>query len=327
MAPELIDGMIRRGIDRQDDEECNMIIRAYGDASFAPQGGRSHSGSIVMLSGGPVSWRSGRQQLTAESTCEAELIAQAENSHLGLAVLDLLQELGEKPRLEVFSDNRAVILMVAGGSSWRTRHFKIKAMALRDRLDRMTFVMAHLPGAIMPADGLTKALSVQAFVQALKHMQLSYASIGGAAEKFSAKTMNYDIIAEAMQKTVVSMTSRAIESVVEQLHSKHMPKLECPKPVECEPCVQIQVHQGYSALAVAAVTVGAGVVASGLTAFMAEKKTKMRDSNLQTVVTYRTDRFKFLGPRAADDMCSIKNETTVVEDMNWCCRRRRRRRE
>ena len=183
----------------------------------------------------------------------------------------------------------------------------------------------------MPADGLTKAMSVQSFTQALKHMQLSLSSVGAASPKtsevFASKTMQLpEAFAEAFQKAMISLASKVIEGAVNQGPMQQQQQQK--EPVDaCPPCVQVQVQQYFPFATAAAVAVGSGVLASGLTSFLSQKKTQVRDSSLQTVVTYRTDRFKFLGHRAADDMCAVKNDTTTVEDMNWCCRRRRRRRE
>jgi hypothetical protein len=49
----------------------------YSDASFqrCPDTLRSTSGMVVILAGGPISWRSKRQSIIADSTCEAEYMA------------------------------------------------------------------------------------------------------------------------------------------------------------------------------------------------------------------------------------------------------------
>ena len=48
---------------------------AYSDASFAPDGNRSHTGWVVFLHGSPVCWRSARQAFVTLSTAESELVA------------------------------------------------------------------------------------------------------------------------------------------------------------------------------------------------------------------------------------------------------------
>ena len=48
---------------------------AYSDASYAPEGNRSHTGWVVFLHGSPVCWRSARQAFVTLSTAESELVA------------------------------------------------------------------------------------------------------------------------------------------------------------------------------------------------------------------------------------------------------------
>ena len=48
---------------------------AYSDASFAPDGNRSHTGWVVFLYGSPVCLRSARQAFVTLSTAESELVA------------------------------------------------------------------------------------------------------------------------------------------------------------------------------------------------------------------------------------------------------------
>eukprot|EP00971_Amphidinium_carterae_P170835 3385781-Amphidinium_carterae.1 len=51
-----------------------LPLDVFADISFAPQGQRSHEELIVLWGGNVLSWKSGRQSLTATSTSEAELI-------------------------------------------------------------------------------------------------------------------------------------------------------------------------------------------------------------------------------------------------------------
>ena len=50
-------------------------LAAYSDASFAPTGARSHTGSLVLLHNCSVAWRSGQQAFTTLSSAESELVA------------------------------------------------------------------------------------------------------------------------------------------------------------------------------------------------------------------------------------------------------------
>ena len=52
------------------DDTC---LCAYSDASYAPEGNRSHTDWVVFLHGAPVCWRSARQSFVTLSTAESEL--------------------------------------------------------------------------------------------------------------------------------------------------------------------------------------------------------------------------------------------------------------
>ena len=46
----------------------------------------------------------------------------------------------------------------AGGSSWRTRHLRIRAASLRQCLGQDEWTLRHLKGNELVADGFTKGL-------------------------------------------------------------------------------------------------------------------------------------------------------------------------
>ena len=68
-------------------------LTGYGDASFAPEGGRSHTGWAVLYRNCPIAWRSSRQTLTTLSTAEAEMIALQETALALIATEALLESL------------------------------------------------------------------------------------------------------------------------------------------------------------------------------------------------------------------------------------------
>eukprot|EP00971_Amphidinium_carterae_P226669 4495757-Amphidinium_carterae.1 len=50
-------------------------LSIYTDISFAPGGGKSHSGLLLQFGGSTMTWRSHKQSIVALSTGEAELYA------------------------------------------------------------------------------------------------------------------------------------------------------------------------------------------------------------------------------------------------------------
>ena len=53
----------------------NTQLHGWSDASFSPEGSRSHGGWCVCLHGCPIAWRSARQAFVTLSTAESELMA------------------------------------------------------------------------------------------------------------------------------------------------------------------------------------------------------------------------------------------------------------
>ncbi|CAE7263495.1 GIP [Symbiodinium natans] len=132
---------------------------AYSDASFAPDGNRSHTGWVVFLYGSPVCWRSARQSFVTLSTAESELVA-------GLDAVVALQSaeamLGE---FGVFNlgktlkvDSQSALAIAIGQGSWRTRQLKVRANYLREQYEAGEIIPVYCPGVEQAADLLTKAL-------------------------------------------------------------------------------------------------------------------------------------------------------------------------
>ena len=65
--------------------DSELVINGYTDASFQTDhdDSRSQSGYVFILNGGAVSWKSSKQETTADSTTEAEYIAASEAAKEG----------------------------------------------------------------------------------------------------------------------------------------------------------------------------------------------------------------------------------------------------
>ena len=132
----------------------------YCDAAYAPQGGRSHGGWLVTYGGVPLAWRSSRQSMITLSTAEAELLALLDGAVAVKGLEAILHDAGEKVEWRrLASDSTSALSISAGGSSWRTRHLRIKAGWLQEQIAEGYFEISHCPGEIQPADLLTKPLS------------------------------------------------------------------------------------------------------------------------------------------------------------------------
>ena len=117
------------------------VLTGYGDASFSPEGGRSHTGWTVLFRNCPIAWRSSRQTLTTLSTAEAEMIALQEAALALMATEALLESLGIFPEDKlIYSDSTSAVAIQKGSCSFRTRHLKVRATWLREQIQNGSFV-------------------------------------------------------------------------------------------------------------------------------------------------------------------------------------------
>ena len=131
------------------------VLQVYADAAFAPGGARSQTG----WSGGLVGWFTSRQSFVTLSTAESELYASIEGMVLHDSIRPLLEELVNLEVPTLFSDNVANVAIISvPAGSWRTRHLRLRARHLHERLEEETLTCLHVAGEVMIADVLTKAL-------------------------------------------------------------------------------------------------------------------------------------------------------------------------
>ena len=144
------------------------------DASFAPGGGKSRTGVVVLLDDMIVHWMTGRQTRTSCSTCEAELLASKTGLQVGLNIRDIVTEAtGQTVKVMIEGDNAAAIrTLQTEVTSWRTRHFAIDATWIRDMINAEDIKVSHRPGKELIADGMTKLLQKVQLSEFRKQMSL-----------------------------------------------------------------------------------------------------------------------------------------------------------
>ena len=135
---------------------------AYCDASFAPDGAKSHSGWLVFLNDCVISWKSGRQSTITLSTAEAELTAMSEAVLAIQSINAMLSDmLPRGQRLQLYSDSTAALAIANGSGSWRTRHLRLRSAWVAELIENQDITIHHCIGEVQPADLLTKALASQ----------------------------------------------------------------------------------------------------------------------------------------------------------------------
>ena len=108
-----------------------------------------------------VHWESTKQQLTALSSCEAELDAAVTGVKQTGGIVDAIADLDATwaVRTEMYVDNAAALRsMKFVATSWRNRHFAIRASWIRDMIEQKEIIVMHKPGKDLEADALTKIL-------------------------------------------------------------------------------------------------------------------------------------------------------------------------
>ena len=144
-----------------------MRLELHADASFSPNGDRSHHGVMAFYGGGLVQWESTRQPFAVLSSAEAELLGYIEGMIMGDSVaavvecLDPLWSEAETHRV-LYGDNQAAIAILTNiDGAWRTRHLRLRAFFLRERIRDQVWSMRHLRGEVLVSDFLTKPITVK----------------------------------------------------------------------------------------------------------------------------------------------------------------------
>ena len=131
------------------------------DASFASGGDRSPSGLCIFIAGRLVHWASTKQQVTAMSSCEAELDAAILGVKQAQGVAEALRELDpETAVVQILNTDSASAIqsMKNVATTWRNRHFAVRASWMRDFVDRRDIKVEYKLGKELEADLLTKVI-------------------------------------------------------------------------------------------------------------------------------------------------------------------------
>ena len=93
---------------------------------------RSHTGFVLMFNGGPISWKSRRQDSVALSTLEAEYMTASEGGKEVVYIRAILQDFGftQKGPTNLYEDNLAAVAMSTNPvRSKYSRHIDIDMVA------------------------------------------------------------------------------------------------------------------------------------------------------------------------------------------------------
>lgn len=148
-------------------------LEAYTDADFAadPSTNRSTSGSLILLTSGPISWRSHLQREVVLSTTEAEYLAATETCRQLQWTKSLLQELNISNQIEgaectkLHVDNKSAISLIKNHDNHkRSKHISLRNSYCREQYQKGSIEVSYVPSSNQLADALTKvksAVSIQ----------------------------------------------------------------------------------------------------------------------------------------------------------------------
>ncbi|GAA5915667.1 hypothetical protein JCM5296_000044 [Sporobolomyces johnsonii] len=140
-------------------------LTGFTDADHAadPDTRRSVTGWVFTLAGAAVDWQSKRQAVTAISSTEAEYYAFSSAVRKALWLRSLLTDLVFPPTgpTVLRADNRSMITLADHPSSHhRTKHFAVHASFSHERIASGEVQLEWLPTNDLPADMLTKPLTI-----------------------------------------------------------------------------------------------------------------------------------------------------------------------
>ena len=154
-------------------------LHGYTDSDFngkTLQGdGRSTSGYIFFLAGGPISWSSKRQSTVALSSSEAEYIGQANAIRHAIHLSHFLNEIKIPPPLPItiYVDNQSAITLSKNPKYHTcTKHIDTAYHFQRQKIREGVVEIVYIPTDKMAADGLTKPLGGIKFSRYLQYLRL-----------------------------------------------------------------------------------------------------------------------------------------------------------
>ena len=120
-----------------------------------------------------------RQTGTALGVHEAELNSAVTGVKVGISIRNLAEELREdSANLKLDQDNMATLTTILHEvTSWRSRHYALRAAGIRDLVDTGDTTVEHARGVEIVADPLTNILPRGELPVAQKKLQMGTGSV------------------------------------------------------------------------------------------------------------------------------------------------------
>ncbi|GJU96514.1 retrotransposon protein, putative, ty1-copia subclass [Tanacetum coccineum] len=146
--------------------EEELRVTGYCDASWKTDkdDSRSQSGRVFLLNKGVVTWKSSKQDIVADSTCESEYIAACEALKEAIWMKNFIRDLRVVPivqdPIEIFYDNESVVALNKEPKDHeKSKHIERKYHFVRSKVEEGHVIVKHIRSEDNPADPFTKALA------------------------------------------------------------------------------------------------------------------------------------------------------------------------
>ncbi|KAJ1043916.1 hypothetical protein NDA10_005320 [Ustilago hordei] len=177
--------------------ESQESLVAHSDANWASDATiqrRSTSGSVALVYGNPVAWKSATQKCVSLSAVEAEFIAATEATREVLFLKQLLRSIGIATGTPtVYSDNTGCIQVSKDPAQhWKLKHIDTKYHFVRNNVQEGRVQIKYVDTTRNLADVLTKPIGRQAMQQARSglHLQIPAAVYGTGSPSYATVLKN-----------------------------------------------------------------------------------------------------------------------------------------
>ena len=143
----------------------DLIFEGHSNANFQSDrdDSKAQSGYVFTLNGGAVSWKSSKQETTADSTTESEYIAAFEADKEAVWIKKFITEIGVVPSIVhpilLYCDNNGAITQAKEPQSHqRSKHVLRRYHLIRENICRNDVKIEKIPTDQNIVDPLTKPL-------------------------------------------------------------------------------------------------------------------------------------------------------------------------
>ena len=172
------------------DSDSIPPVTAYADADWGsdPLDRKSITGWIAMYHGDPISWASKKQKVVSQSSCEAELYAEAaamnELSWLNGLLKEIHQVGKNDPVPLLYGDNQSTQELTKNGiKSERTKHIDIKYHFVVNEVNEGRVQLKWIPTTQQLADVLTKSLGRHQHCELTRQLMVAESGIDQDVKK------------------------------------------------------------------------------------------------------------------------------------------------